>query len=62
MISAVKKIRDPGNPASCPDNRLPSLGYGKRGKAKKRKITLLFAEIFPPDGTTLVNLGRLCGW
>ena len=51
MISTVRKLRDPGNPASRPDNRLPPLGYGKRLKAKKKKITLLFAEILPPDGT-----------
>ena len=51
MMSTVRKLRDPGNPASCPDNRLPTLGYGKRVKAKKKKITLLFAEILPPDGT-----------
>ena len=50
-MSAVRKLRDPGNPASCPDNRLPPLGYGKRVKAKKRKITLLFTEILPQGGT-----------
>ena len=50
-MSAVRKLRDPGNPASRPDNRLPPLGYGKRLKAKKKKITLLFAEILPQDGT-----------
>lgn len=30
---------------SCPDNRLPCPGNGERGKAKKRTITRLFAEI-----------------
>ena len=50
-MSAVRKLRDPGNPASCPDNRLPTLGYGKRVKAKKKKITLLLAEILPQDGS-----------
>ena len=51
VMSAVRKLRDPGNPASCPDNRLPTLGYRKMVKAKKKKITLLFTEILPPDGT-----------
>ena len=47
----MRKLRDPGNPASCPDNGMPPLGYGERVKAKERKITLSFAEILPQHGT-----------
>jgi hypothetical protein len=45
------KLRDPGNPASCPDNHLPSWNNEKRVKARKRQITLLCAEILAQDGT-----------
>ena len=47
----VRNLRDPRNPASCPDNYLPSWSNEKRVKTRKRKITLLFAEILPQDGT-----------
>lgn len=51
VICTMGKLRDPGNPTSCPDNHLPSWSKEKRVKARKRQITLLFAEILPQDGT-----------
>ena len=50
VIGATGNRRVPGDPTSCPDDHLPSLGSGERVKAKERKITLLFAEILPQHG------------
>ena len=51
VIGATREPRDPGDPTSCLDVHLPSLGSGERVKAKERKITLSFAEILPQHGT-----------
>jgi hypothetical protein len=47
--------KDPGSLKST------SLSHGESVKAKKRKVTPLFAEISPLD-RKLVNRGRVCGF
>ena len=37
VICAMGKLRDPGNPASCPDNHLPSWSNEKRWRQGKGK-------------------------